>query len=395
MRDRIEHLLAELALQCPELAPALARLHMTTATPEELSRASGGMTTVATINRNGVGQISGELVEERPALARMVLAHEALHLVAERVARIDTLAGPAWDGDYRRANTALDRWINQLIVDMAVCSAADVQTLGGALPQAGMEEADLLDIWRAEPKAQKNAGAAMNGCAPGDDEEEGGGEGETPSQGGERQQEAHSVLAGLASYSPSLRKMVSPPPPTVRWQDVLHEAAAAARGAGQSARPRQTRAKWGRRSSDDIPKPGISARKPQLVVIVDISGSMSGLLDEVVAETEALSSQAGIRLVLHDAKVLFSGEYKKGRDRISPAGGTDFSPAIAESTRHAREWPGRSVVIHLTDGFPCGNWPDVPGDFAAGFCGIFGGYDVSAPGRWRTRHCGPTGKSRR
>lgn len=384
MIDRCEHLLAELALQHPELAPALARIHMTEMSPDDLRRSSGGFTSIAMMNRNGQGHISSELLDDNKHHARMVLAHEALHLVTERVARIEDMAGPQWDGDYARANISMDRWINQLLVDMSVCSKSDVEALGGFLPKQGMEEADIMDLWRAE--TVRKAKGAMGGCSPDGD----GGESGDENQG---EQEAHGILAGLASYSPSLRKMYSPPPPTVRWQDVLHEAAAAARGAGHSNRPRQTRAKWGRRSSDDVPKPGVATRKPQLVVIVDVSGSMAGLLDQVLAETEAIAASAAVRLVLHDAQVLFSGEYKKGRDKISPAGGTDFAPAILESTRHAREWPGRSVVVHLTDGMPCGDWPDVPGEFASGYCGVFGGLDVSAPGRWRTRHCGSAGKA--
>jgi len=395
-RDRCEYLLAELAITVPELAPALARINMTEAPSSEVqaaAKALGGDTTIGFISLTGTGMIASEVLDQDLEGAKMVLAHEAMHLVASRVARIKDLAGPQWDGNHARANIAADRWINQILVDLRVCTEAKVKEWGGALPKDGMAEADLMDIWRAEPKSTKNSGKPMAGCAPhgGKDEAT---EGDKEADGDlERDQEAHSILAGMSTYSATLRKMINPPPPTVRWQDVLHEAAAAARGAGISARPRVTRAKWGRRSTPEIPKPGKASRKPQLVVVVDISGSMSGLLDSVVAETDAIGKHSHVHLVLHDAAVLFSGQYKKGRDHIRPCGGTDFTPAIREAERVVKTWPGRSVVVHLTDGFPCGEWPDVPADFSAGYAGIFGdaGSGIKGPGKWRTRRCGKVG----
>jgi hypothetical protein len=262
-----------------------------------------------------------------------------------------------------------------------VTTAAVIHEMGAVLPQKGMEESGILDIWRAEKGTGrgKGGGATMAGCAPKPD-------GEAPDEN--EVQEAHSTLASLASYSPSIKRMVSPPPPTVRWQDVLHEAAAAAKGAGVSSKPRHTRSKWGRRSTDDIPKPGISTRKPQLVVVIDVSGSMTGLLEQVAGECAAIAAGAQVKLVLHDSQVLFAGEYRHGKDRIVPCGGTDFEPAIRKAQELANQWPGRSVVVHLTDGEPCSEWPDVPGNFAAGYSGIFGSTTITAPHRWRTRRCG-------
>lgn len=391
MSDRVEYLLAEVAIQVPELAPALARISLEEMSPEQILQNTGGATHVAYIHLNGRGGISSKLIDDNPSTAKMVIGHEALHLVCERVARIEDLSGPQWDGDYRRANIAADRWINQILVDLGITTPAAVNELGGVLPGKGQEEWDLLELWRAEGKGRGKAqGGTMAGCAPS-------GSRQTPqdAQGGQedidRDQEAHSILAGLASMAPGLRRMVNPPPPSVRWQDVLHEAAAAARGAGMSNRPRVTRSKLGRRSSPEVPKPGQATRRPQLVVVVDISGSMSGLLDQVVGECEAIAKMAHTHLILHDSAVLFSGQYKKGRDKITPCGGTDFGPAIAEAARVVKAWPGRSAVVHLTDGCPCGDWPDVPADFSSGYAGIFGGYTITAPGRWRTRRCDPVG----
>lgn len=390
MADRIEGLIAELAIQVGEMAPALARLDLQELPSEEIYRLTKGRSRLATISTQGRGVIASELLDDSLSDAKMVIGHEAMHLVAERAARISDLAGPAWDGDYTRSNMAADRWINQVLIDLGICTKDQVDKWGGALPASGREEWDLMEHWRAEVSRKGSSGKGakpMAGCSPEEEDSEGESE-ESPEESIQREQEAHSMLAGMASYSAAIRKMVAPPPPTVRWQDVLHEAAAAARGSGVSQRPRVTRAKWGRRSSEEIPKPGKASRKPQLVVIVDVSGSMSGLLDEVVAETDLIGRHSHVHLVLHDSAVLFSGQYKKGRDQIRPCGGTDFAPAIAESATVVKNWPGRSVVVHLTDGIPCGDWPDVPGDFAAGYSGIFGGYEIKGPGRWRSRRCG-------
>lgn len=394
---RVEGLLAELCMQVPDLAPALARLELDERPHAELKAVDPSGHGICTINLDGKGVIAQELLDDSLEDAKMVIAHEGMHLITERAARIKDLAGPAWDDDWNRANRAMDRWINQILIDLGVCTREQVVKWNGCLPEAGREEWDLMDHWRAErppPKNQKPK--PMAGCAPegsGDPEDGDGEEGdqskETPEEAVQRQQEAHSALAGMATHSAALRKMVTPPPPVVRWQDVLAEAAAAARGAGISQRPRVTRAKWGRRSTEDVPKPGKASKRPQLVVVVDVSGSMSGLLEEVVAETDQIGKHSHVHLVLHDSAVLFSGQYKKGRDHIRPCGGTDFSPAIREAGRVVKEWPGRSVVVHLTDGMPCGEWPDVPADFSAGYAGIFGGYEIKGPGRWRTRRCDP------
>lgn len=388
----VEALLAELAMQLPELAPALARLEFRVLDAAGVT-SFAGIPTFAAMNFQGHGVILDKFVDGNPELVKMVLAHESLHLVCERVARVSDLAGPAWDGDEMRANVALDRWINQILCDLGLATPERVNKIHGVLPKQGQEQADLMDIWRAEAKQQrKKVQGAMGGCAP-QGRRPGEGEGnpsdgiqESPGEAAQRHQEAHSILAGLASMSPTLAKIISPPPSKARWQDVIREAAACARGLGGGLRPTTTRAKLGRRSSEAVPKPGIRTRRPQLVIVVDISGSMTGLLDKVVAESEALASMAHIHLVLHDAAVLFSGQYKKGRDKIAPAGGTTFGPAVQEAARVAAAWDGESVVVHMTDGCPGDQWPDVPSGFRAGYAAIFGGYDIKAPGRWRTRH---------
>lgn len=397
-QSHIEALLAELAMRTPELAPALARIEMNVVTDGEFA-SRVGRPGIAAIRRNGVGYITDKFADEDAEDVKMVLAHEALHLVVERVARIEDMAGGAWDGDYPRANIATDRWINQILVDVGICAKEQVEKFHGVLPQLGHEQNDVMDIWRAEraQKKSQGAGQAMAGCNPGDLPGEGEGDQDAQDGGQDPQdvrahQEAHSILAGMASQSPALRKLIAPPPPKARWQDVMREAASCARGLGGGVRPTTTRAKLGRRSQEEIPRPGIRTRKPQLVVVVDISGSMSGLLDEVLAESDAISSLAHVHLVLHDAKVLFSGQYKKGRDKIAPAGGTTFAPAIYEAARVAEKWDGESVVVHLTDGCPCDEWPEVPTAFRVGYVAIFGGYEVKGPGRWRTRHVDKMGK---
>lgn len=398
--DHVEALLAEIAIQVPEMAPALARIRMEVV-DEAGFVARLGRPGIAAIRRDGQGYILDRVVDEDPHKVKMLLAHEALHLVVERVARIEDLAGGAWDGDHMRANIAADRWINQILCDVGLATPERVNSLGGVLPPDNAKESDIMDLWRLE-RAQgknkpKNSGKAMAGCTPdpgGDEAEgEGPGEGDNPGEGQgpgpedmQRHTEAHAIMAGLASMSPAVRKLVNPPPPKSRWQDVVREAASCARGMGGGIRPRNTRAKLGRRSTEEVPKAGHRTRKPQLVVVVDISGSMSGLLDDVIREASAVASLAKVHLVLHDASVLFSGQWEKGKSRISPAGGTTFGPAIEEAARVARGWDGESVVVHLTDGFPCDSWPHVPQDFRAGYAAIFGGYEVQAPGRWRTRH---------
>lgn len=101
-------------------------------------------------------------------------------------------------------------------------------------------------------------------------------------------------------------------------------------------------------------EPGFSSSKsvPRLVVIVDVSGSIDGVLMERFArEIEAITRrlEAGLVLVIGDERVQRVEHFEPGRAKLSDiqfkgGGGTDFTPLLEEADTHRPD-----IAVVLTD----------------------------------------------
>ena len=366
-----EDLLAELAFRCPEIGPAIARVDV---------RWDATVPT-ACVNAQGQIRINPNLSD----VAIQVVAHEVMHLVGEHFVDM-----PCPQYDQFLANVAGDIWLNGILQDIMPALEWPANWFyPGDDAQREMTARELYEAIKSTAKRVKvpglgqgcgiDGGDKSDGTSPGDraELESGNGGGANPID----KATAAAVMAGIGSILPRAQRILAPPPPKSSIPEVLREAKSA--GAGHT-RPRSTFARLGRRSTPMIPRRGKHKRGPRIVVIVDISGSMYGALDRIRLECLALAKQAKVHLILHDAKVLFSGRVgiDEMASRIQPAGGTDFSEAFAEAGKVIAGWSGQGAVVHFTDG-EVGHWGQLPCNVPC-YAGVTTA--LVAPVPWRTRH---------
>lgn len=356
-----EDLLSELAFRCPELGPALARVRVT------------WDTSIPTACVDGAGH-----VKINPALADIaiqILAHEIMHLVGEHF--VD-MPPPAYDP--LGANIAGDIWLNGILQELMPQLEWPADWLYPNSDQRTMTAREIYASFggKAKGKPKLGAGCGVEGGNP--TPADGQGVEATDSANPVDRATAGAVMAGIGSCLPRVDNMITPPPPRTSIPEVLQEAAKAASG---HTRPQATFTRLGRRSTPMVPRRGRRKWGPAIVVIVDISGSMSSYLDRIRRECIGLAKRAKVHLILHDAAVLFSG--RVGMDdivkRISPAGGTSFHAAFVEAGRVLRDWNLQGAVVHFTDG-EVDTWGGPP---AAVPCYAAVVTSATAPVPWRTR----------
>jgi hypothetical protein len=317
-----------------------------------------------------------------------VMAHELLHPTLMHFLRMG-------DRNIRKWNRATDRAINHVL------RVSNVELPPGALyPFPGNEDFDAESHYDVEPdqKSDSNPGTedvgVGQGCgiimlpkASGSPAEapEGQGGGGDPSEGGKPQGEAPSAN-GEGSLTPqaaqvwkeigvqvraqargtaaghALARLLSPPPPRSRFENVIRSAASLA--LANHGRDTQTWSKKARRGHPRILLPGWAACKARLAVVIDASGSVSDeMLTRAVVETVRLQNTvAGLKIffVVHDSCV-YTAEWVKAssieklRHLIKGRGGTCFEEAYQKVDEAGRF----DACVHLTDG-EIGLWPEPP-----------------------------------
>jgi hypothetical protein len=163
----------------------------------------------------------------------------------------------------------------------------------------------------------------------------------------------HSLLRALIADVPGTR---------TPWEQVLRtrlaHGLAPKSGLSWSRPSRSYMANQGRAGSHRLPwTPGFSSLKaaPQLVVIVDVSGSIEGdLLERFAREIEGITrrQEADLVLVVGDDRVRRVTEFAPGRSDLrdiefAGGGGTDFTPLLEEADKHR---PDIAVVLTDLDG---------------------------------------------
>lgn len=360
----LEDLLSELAFRCPELAPAVARV---SARWDEKIETAG-------VNAYGDIRINPKMAD----VALQVLAHEVMHLVG-----VHYFDMPSPPYDHPVANIAADMWINAILEDMI--PQVDwpknwVYATGNNRQKSAREI--YAEIYK-KVKVVKIPGVGQGcGLEDGDDDGEARGQGKSPAGNPINQAVAAGIMAGIGSVLPRVNTILVPPPPQSSIPEVLREAASAGHG---HRNKRSTFSRLGRRSTPEVPRRGKINRGPCLVVIVDVSGSMYGELEQIRKECAYLAGHARVHLILHDTEVLFTG--RVGVDectkRIEAGGGTEFSKAFHEADKVLKSWSGPGCVVHFTDG-EVGDWPPPPAGTPA-YAAICGN-SIVAPAPWRTRH---------
>ncbi len=160
----------------------------------------------------------------------------------------------------------------------------------------------------------------------------------------------HSMLRTLIADVPRTR---------TPWEQVLRTQLA--RGLAPKPSPSWSRpsrsymANHGRAGAHRLPwTPGMSSLQPspQLVVIVDVSGSIDDvLLEKFACEIEAITrrQEAALVLIVGDDKVRRVAEFPPGRSGLraiefAGGGGTNFTPLLEEADKHRPD-----IVVVLTD----------------------------------------------
>lgn len=367
-----EDLLSELAFRCPEIGPAISRV----------SIKWDDSVPTACVHIDGRILINPELAD----IAVQVVAHEVMHLVGEHF--VD-MPAPQWDP--LLSNIAGDIWLNGILQDMMPQLEWPKNWLYPA--DAAQRDMTAREIYERIKSSAKTAKVGLgSGCGIVGPKDQGSGQGQgmpgldkaaggTGSQNPVDQAAASAVMAGIGSVLPRVNNAITPPPPKTSIPEVLREAAKASAG---HTKPRSTFARLGRRSTPMVPRRGRVKRGPAVVVVVDVSGSMYSDLENIRRECVGLAKRAKVHLILHDCKVLFSGQV--GVDemvkRINVAGGTAFDDAYAEAGRVLRKWNLQAAVVHFTDG-EVGHWPQPPAPVPA-YAGVT--TKAMAPAPWKTRH---------
>jgi predicted metal-dependent peptidase len=185
-------------------------------------------------------------------------------------------------------------------------------------------------------------------------------EAEAAREWGERLLRAH---AGDGEFSMLLTLLADLPRTRTPWQQVLRTQLARALtpklGVSWSRPARSYIANQGRNAAGHrLPwEPGFTTarRVPQLVVVVDVSGSVEdGLLQRFASEIDALTRrlEAGLTLVVGDDRVRAVTRCEPGQSQLAAlkfegGGGTDFTPLLEEADRHR---PDIGVVLTDLDG---------------------------------------------
>jgi hypothetical protein len=348
-----------------------------------------------------------------PAEVQFLIAHETMHIALDHV-EMNRVVGANTPEKAHILNIAQDAVINQALVDDEIGTMPKGGVLFSEFVKAGYSgsrESIALYQWliKNQSKAPKppppgGQGDALKGCSPqgmpGDEPAPGEGEGgdkPAPGQGagdapGEGSGEAEGTGAGQsetnrararmraeraratlreashrAGVGTAIGELLAPVPTRATVRQVIR---AGFERASQTARNRvlPSYSRAGRRSVDEaIMTPGKVGTESFVAFVGDVSGSMTEAAKKtligMIASVAREFPETRVYLVTHTSDVTWKGwmreggDVKKAQDAVAFSGGTDFKPAY-EAVRDA----GRKfdVLVHFTDGFNMGEWPECP-----------------------------------
>ena len=342
-----------------------------------------------------------------------LIAHETLHIALDHV-ELTRVMGCKTPEECHLANIAQDAIINQALNDdgvgtMPKCGVTLAQFI--AKGYTGPRDSVALYEWLSEnPKkappppaagegGEPGEGEALQGCSPsgipgdepppaeGDNEGKGQGEGEgeegqgpgAPGQGQSegdklkgkiRSERARATLkeaSQKAGAGTAIADLLAPRPTRASVRQLIRQGfERASVTALNRVRPSYSRA--GRRSIDDLlPTPGKIGTEAWVAFAGDVSGSMTeegkATLIGFIESTAREFPDVRVFLVTHTDEVTWQGWLKTGGDvakakeATSFSGGTDFKPAYDAVRDAGRKF---DVLVHFTDGFNAGEWPESP-----------------------------------
>ncbi len=334
---------------------------------------------------------------------QFLIAHETLHIALDHI-ELTRAMGCKTPEEIHLSNVAQDAIINQALVDDNV----------GKMPKCGVKLADFIAQGYSGPRdsvavyewlqqnpkkappqpkggadGEQGEGQALAGCSPsgmpgdeptpGEGNQPGEGQG-TPGQGpasgadqlkqkirSERARATLKEASRSAGSGTAIAELLAPRPIRCSVRDLIRQGFEKASVTALN-RVIPTYSRAGRRSVDDlVTTPGKMGTEARVAFAGDVSGSMTDegkrLLIGMIEKTSKEFPSVRVFLVTHTDEVTFAdwlkagGDLSKAKQATAFSGGTDFKPAYDAVAKAGAKF---DVLVHFTDGFNAGPWPECP-----------------------------------
>lgn len=359
-----------------------------------------------------------------------LIAHESLHIALDHIGMTRAVGADRDPAKADLLNIAQDAVINQALIDDGIGAMPTGQNAGVTFTQFvqkgynGPRESLALYEWllknpakspsgggggsgqgKGKPQPGQGAGKpqpgqgqpsggqgrALQGCAP--KALPGQGQGDDAKAESDRRVKVERARATLreaaqkAGTGSAIADLLAPRPVKASVRQVIRQGfERASINAKNRTQPSYSRA--GRRDYEGgIVTPGKIGTEARVAFIGDVSGSLGEegacTLIGFIESTAREFPDVRVYLVTHTDEVVFADWLKAGGDRSTAAkaagftGGTDFAPAY-EKVKSAGKF---DVVVHFTDGYNGGDWPENPAkQLVIGLWGSGQGMTTPPPG---------------
>lgn len=347
-----------------------------------------------------------------PTEIQFLIAHETMHIALDHTnADMARAVGATTPELQKLLNIAQDAIINQALIDDGIGSMPTGKKAGVTLDQfiregyTGPRDSVVLFEWLREECPEMGAcsgadgepgeGEALKGCSPsgvpgdeppeseakgkGEGQGEGEGEGDAPGQGtgaaddlkrkirAERARATLKEASNKAGSGSAIAELMAPRPTRATVRQLIRQGfERASQTARNRSKPSYSRAS--RRSIDDsIVMPGRIGTEAWVAFAGDVSGSMSdegrATLISFIESTAKEFPEVRVYLVTHTDRVEFAdwmragGDLSKAKQASGFSGGTAFAPAYEKIANAGKKF---DVLVHFTDGYNNGEWPECP-----------------------------------
>jgi predicted metal-dependent peptidase len=358
--ERVKNARVWLSARVPFLGYMTTRLRPRLALPDENVPTAGvAPDGTLVLNDEWVGSLTDPEI-------RFLIGHEVLHPALEFFARLQSR-------DLRMFNCAHDFVINKILMDFA----ATVPSGELKMPQPGLLDSQyddmsaeevynaLMEEVKKQPKQEGGfPGGSMSGdCRPDlSDTPEGqqAGKGDQSAQTQLRRMWGTTLEAAAQTHEAQMKQGSLPGSvqqllralrdPKVTWQSVLSQ------WVGENAGKNDFTYQRPARRSESVGEilPGVlKTGLPDVTILWDTSGSMSGMMEPILAEVNEIVSELGltVRLMVCDAMLHADVDGLNNVEDIAKnlkgGGGSDFNPAFDVLSGEGNT----SVVVAFTDGY--------------------------------------------